>query len=422
MYIMEKRVKLAVIGGGAAGISAAVMCSEILGKESVVILEKQSRTGRKLLATGNGRCNITNKNISPSHYHGDRKIINSVINSFSFSDLKNFFGRMGLILREDTEGRMYPYSNQASTILECLQRELRRYKAEEICNFETEKIIKDKDKFIIFSADKKIYADYLIFASGSQASPHLGSDSSGYKLLEKSFGIKPSSLFPALSPISCKEKYHELKGVRAKGTVSVIADGKKLSFQKGEIQFNSDNISGICVFEISGMVNEFLNYGTINKIPYQSIKVCADLFSDYTYDELCRYLYDCKKIFSDCDSKEIFSAALSRKLSNTIVNICSLESKKCRSLTENDIKRLANTAKNMIFTPIKSDSYKSAQVSAGGIGSRYINPENLMCRKIPNLFICGEMLDVYGDCGGFNLHFSFGSAFLVSKYIKKENG
>lgn len=417
---MEKTVKVAVIGGGASGLAAALLCARGLGRNSVIILEKQPRTGRKLLATGSGRCNLTNRYISARHYHGDKNIIDSVISHFSLAEIKAFLGSMGIILREDAEGRMYPYSNQASTVLDCLRRELKNWEIEELCDFNIRTIQKENNEFIISSSESQIKAQYLIFATGSQASPLLGANPSGYKLLEE-LGILTTPLFPALSPIVCEEKYKNIKGVRAKGAVFVTADRRILMKKEGEIQFNGESVSGICVFEVSRMINEFLEYHQIEGKKYHEIKLCADLFPDYYFNDLYSYLKDCRKIYAENKASEIFSSALNRKLSQTIAQICGVASKPCKNLSESDIKKLAHTAKNWSFTPVKSDSYQSAQVSAGGVSSRYLLADSLMSKKIKNLFICGELLDVDGDCGGFNLHFAFGSASLVSKYIIKEN-
>ncbi len=412
-----KTVKTAIIGGGASGLAAAIACAEKLGKGSTVIIERQLRTGRKLLATGNGRCNITNTNLSAQHYWGDEAIIHSVLSQFSVSDSERFFGRMGIIFRSDDEGRIYPYSNQASTVLDSMRLKCEKLGVEEICDFAITDIIRKNERFRIVSETLTIDAEYVIFATGSQASPLLGANDSGYRILDK-LGIKSTPLFPSLSPVAAKERYKNLKGVRAKGKVCVLADEKPVRQCEGEIQFTDYGISGICVFEISRFVNEFFMLGTIEGIPYQEIKVSVDVMNGFTYYELCQYLKKCRQIFDEKKAEDILSAALNKKLSQSVARYCGLASKPCRSLTEHDIKKLAWGAKNFIFTPVITDGYKSAQVGAGGIGSEYVFPDTLMAKKINNLFIVGELLNVDGDCGGYNLHFAFGSALIPAKSMK----
>lgn len=409
-----KKVRAAVLGGGAAGHAAAIGFSRRLGSGSTVIIEKQERTGRKLLATGNGRCNISNENVSPEHYHGDKNIIGSVISRFSVSDLKDFFAGLGVLLRSDREGRLYPYSNQASTILDALRSECRRRNVEEICRFSAVSIKKENGLFTISSDGLVISSEYLVIAAGSKASPSLGSDDSGTKLLED-MGIRSTPVFPSLCPITAKEKYPPLKGVRATGTVTLLADGKKILSREGEIQFSEHGLSGICVFELSRYVSEFFFCGSINGTKYREISIAADVLKDYSFRDVCAYLEGIKKLRSSENADTIFSGALNSKLASVIAGYCGLSGKKCSSLTPHDIKQLASASKKLIFTPIRSDDFRTAQVCAGGIGSEYIDPCSLMSRKYKNLFVCGELLDADGDCGGFNLHFAIGSGLLAAE-------
>ena len=408
-----RNTNIAVIGGGAAGLAAAVECSRLFGKGSTLIIEKQQRTGRKLLATGNGRCNITNSGIDESRYHGDMEIIHSVLSGHSYEDMCVFMRSLGVLLREESEGRVYPYSNQASTVLDALRNECSRLGADELCGYDIKQIKKEKGGFLLISDDMNIFAKNVIFATGSQASQSLGSDESGYKLLD-GLGIRHTPLFPALSPVSTKEKYKELKGVRAKGRVSLFADGNIIQSTEGEIQFTDNGISGICVFELSRAVNEFFALGTVCGRHYKSISISADIMNDFSFTELCDYLYMCRGIFSDKGAEMLLSGAVNKKLAHTAAVICGLADKKCGSLNGRDIKRLADCIKNMKFTPVQSDTFRTAQVSAGGINSGYVDPLTLCSRKYKGLYICGELLDADGDCGGFNLHFAVGSALKAA--------
>lgn len=418
VYFMEiRKVKTAIIGGGASGLAAAIVSAERFGKGSTVIIERQVRTGRKLLATGNGRCNITNRNASLEHYHGDKKIIDSVLSRFSPKDCERFFGKMGVLFRDEDEGRVYPYSNQATTVLDAMRLECDRLGAEELCQFTVLEIKRYHGMFHVCSDDLTVETENLIFATGSQASPLLGANDTGYRLLH-SLNIESTPLFPALSPISTKEKYKNLKGVRARGRVTLLADGKKIISRDGEIQFTDYGISGICVFEISRYVHEFFMLGKIANIPYKELQISVDVMKDYSFNEVCTYVNKCKKLFSDSKAIEILSGALNKKLSQSLIQSCGLASKPCFALSEQDMKKIAYTVKNFTFTPVICDGYQSAQVSAGGISSDYIDPQTFMSKNIKNLYVCGELLNVDGDCGGYNLHFAFGSGILAAKSIR----
>ncbi len=414
-----KNTDIAVIGGGASGIAAAIGCAEGMPKKKTVIIEKQTRIGRKLLASGNGRCNITNRNAAPNHYYGDKKIIASVLDKFSPSDCESFFNKMGVLFRDEGDGRVYPYSNRASTVLDCMRMKCRSLGVEELCDFSVLSIKKHNGRFIISSPDMRVSSEYLVFATGSKASPHLGADESGYKLLD-SLGIKHTVLYPSLSPVHTKENYKYLKGARTKGDVSLICDGKRICVRSGEIQFTDYGLSGICVFEISRLANEFLRLGTVFGKRYNNVKLSCDIMSEYTFGDLCAYIRECKKIFTQDKARYILSAALDKKLSQSVAEYCGLSDKLCGSLTDGDIKKLAGAVKGFAFTPkMSADDYKSAQVTAGGVNSAYVNAETLMSYRLSRLFVCGELLDVDGECGGYNLHFAVGSGLYVSRVISE---
>lgn len=414
---MEQRFKLAVIGGGAAGLTAALAASKKLGGRNIIIIEKQSRVGRKLLATGNGRCNISNSHMSKDHYHGDTDIIDSVIGNFSVQQMKHFCSGLGLLLREDSEGRMYPFSNQASTVLDCMRTGIVKAGVKEQCETSVLSISKEKNIFVIKTDKGNIISENVIFACGSKASPSLGADESGMALLKR-IGIRSTPFFPALSPIETIEKYKALKGVRAKGKVTLTVDGKIIREEVGEIQFSEKALSGICIFQCSRYVNEYLLYGSVCGIKAKDIRISLDLMNDYPGDELCKYLRSCRNSFADLPASMILSGALNKKLSETIVSITGIRNKLCKDLSEADIRSIADIVKGICFTPSDINSFASAQVCAGGINSDEIDPCTLMSKKNEKLYICGEMLNVDGDCGGYNLHFAIGSAILAARNIK----
>ncbi len=406
------KIKIAVIGGGAAGLTAAIKCAEKFGGKNVIILERQINIGRKLLSTGNGRCNISNKNLSPEHYNGDKNIINHVLSDFSYKASKRFFGNMGILFREDSEGRAYPYSNQAATVLGCMLLQLDRLEVKRLCSFKINSIIKNENYFEISAVNMTIYAEYVIFACGSAAYPSLGSNTSGFELLQN-FGIPQPRLLPALAPIETIEKYRILKGVRAKGIVSMYADNELITEKQGEIQFTDKWLSGICVFDISRTVNEYLIYKKSH-----DIKLCIDLMPEYTESDLWVYLKKCKVLFSNEKAAELLTGALNKNLARTAATYAGIQDKLCRTLSGNDMQKLITAVKAFTFTPVYSENFNSSQVCAGGYGSDTVNPETLMAKKVDRLFICGEMLDADGECGGYNLHFAFGSAMKPAKYIK----
>lgn len=414
---MSERYKLAVIGGGAAGLAAALSASKRLGGDNIIIIEKQPRVGRKLLGTGNGRCNISNSDMTAEHYHGDRAIIDSVMSSFSVQNMKRFCSGFGLLLKEDSEGRIYPHSNQASTVLDCIRIQLMNLGVKELCGTSVSGIEHKGTDYIIRTDNGNIISEYVILACGSKASPSLGSDDSGIKLL-KGLGIKAAPFFPALCPVETVEKYKPLKGVRSKGSITLLADGKVIKEETGEIQFSDKALSGICVFQCSRYVNEYLLSKTIEGRRTKSVILSVDLMPVLDEEQLCKYLRACRNTFRELPASMILSGALNKKLSEVIAEKAGLAKKSCSALSESDIRTIAGYAKHMEFTPADVSAFASAQVCAGGIGSDEVDPHTLMSKMHGKLFICGEMLNVDGDCGGYNLHFAIGSAILAVKNIK----
>ncbi len=414
---MVRSVKAAVIGGGAAGMAAAISVCRRLGKGNAVILEKQSKIGRKLLATGNGRCNIGNIHPDAAHYHGDTAIIDAVLNRYNAGKAKRFYTSMGLLLREDSEGRLYPYSNRAETVLDCLRMELHTQSVDIYCNAFVQDIHKDNNGFLLRTNEQTIHAEYLIFAAGSQAAPSLGADDSGYRLLE-SLGIHPTPLFPSLCPIPCQERYPVLKGVRAKCQAALYGDNRLINTQQGEVQFTDNGLSGICIFNLSRYVNAVMSGRRIDGSSCRCLTISLDLMPEYHEEDMVRYLRQCRKLFGNEDVRLLLSAALDKKLAAALADYSGIRHTRCGNLTEQQLQHLAKCIKQFNFTPKQSTSYQNAQVSGGGFDCKTVDPQTLMCRKVKNLFVCGELLDADGECGGYNLHFAFGSGILAADSVK----
>lgn len=402
-----------VIGGGAAGLTAATVWGRRCGKGQVLLLEKQSKIGRKLLATGNGRCNISHQAVSPEHYHGDRHLIKSVLSRWSVDDLTAFFQRLGVWLRSDDEGRLYPYTNQAVTIRDALWRECERQGVQERLSCSIVGIRRTGGQFVVATDDRTIRCGTLVIACGSKAAPSLGADDSGYQLL-KQLGIGHTQLFPSLCPVTTAEKYRSLKGVRAKGKAVLLRDGKPLQETAGEIQFTDHGLSGICIFELSRAVNEYFACGTMAGQSCQTVQIALDLLPDHSFQEVYAFLENSRRLFTKETADRLLSGILPQPLAEVLAQRCRSKNKTCASLTARDLKQLVSEAKHLLFTPEKAGDFAAAQVCAGGVDSRFVDPATLMSRSIKNLFLCGEVLDVDGDCGGYNLHFAIGSAFLTA--------
>ncbi|MCR4719827.1 MAG: NAD(P)/FAD-dependent oxidoreductase [Firmicutes bacterium] len=380
--------KVVVLGGGASGIMAAIAASEY-GAE-VTLVEKNHRIGKKLLMTGNGRCNFTNINLKAEDYNS--AFVCDALNSFSVTQTIEFFKEIGLISLAEDGGRVYPASGQASAVLDVLLLELERRKVKIICYFDIDKISKSKVGFEIFSKNKeKIYADKIIASFGGKAAPKTGSDGSGYRILE--------SLGHSITTVSCAlvqlKTDRSIKGVRAKAKVT----HKDLT-EMGEVQFTEYGLSGIPIFNVS----RYAKTGDI---------VTLDLMPDYSEKELFEYLKTRK-----AQKLETYLVGIvNKQLGQMLLKECGIGklSKNSKELKEFEIEKIAKTIKNWRFTVTGKMPWENAQVTKGGIRLSEVNSKTMESKLVKGCYITGELLDIDAPCGGFNLQWAWSSGYLAGK-------
>lgn len=414
----NKEVFTAVIGAGASGLAAAVVLGRRLkktkSKQKIIILEKQNRPGKKLLATGGGRCNLSNIHASPEFYYGDSSLIFPVFDIFGFEDTARFFDSLGMLIRTDEAGRAYPYSGKSATVLDCLCAECERLNVSIQTDCAVSDIRRQKGKYIIASSQGIISAQNVILASGTSASPMLGGSDTGFSLLSN-LGLDINPTLPALTSV-CTEKHYPLKGVRAKGSVRLVADGKAVAQSSGEIQFTDNGLSGICVFDLSRKVAEFLKTKTVGGIPHKKVALSVDLFPEYTVSELCTYLNKQRNRINNKPCEALLYGALDYKLCQALTKHCRFEKISAADLSPKDIKTLAVVLKDFSFIPMEC-SLQNAQVCAGGADSKDIDPNTMQCKKHKGLYVTGELLNVDGICGGFNLQWAWATGYIAGMSI-----
>lgn len=362
-----------IIGAGASGLAAAIRLKQKLPKEEVIILERLSSPGRKILATGNGRCNITNK-----YAHG-------------YEDVKEFFGSIGLVLCEEDQGRIYPYSLKAETVLDILLG---------ACDKQNIKIVTDckvtdiESDFTIHSEKGTFKADSIIVATGGKAQKNLGSDGSGYSLLDK-FGHSTTAISPALVQLTSSSKYpRAIKGTRSRCNLKIELNGTVQGEEYGEVLFTDYGLSGIAAMNLSHIVSE--NFS--KKSPEKCIAV-LDLVPKMSNDELTAHI---KNFGSLC-------GILGRKLSDIILK-----------QAEENAGKAAKFAKSWRLIITGTKGFDFAQITNGGIPVCEIN--EFESKFMNNLYICGELLDRQFPCGGFNLDFAWQSGIKTAdRIVKKRN-
>ena len=401
---MKMKFDAVIIGGGASGLMCAVAAKLKNSKLNIAIIEKNDRVGKKLLSTGNGRCNLTNKNVAAGKYKGTFDGLAVVLNKYDTDRLLAYFKRLGLLTFCDSEGRYYPVSKQASSVLDVL-----RFNAEELgvkilCKQNIHSISR-QNGFTVKTEDDVITADKLVICCGSKAAPKLGGSASASDYL-KNLGHTVIPFSPALCPVKAESSVlKSLKGLRATSKVTLSRNGKDIKTENGEVQFTDGALSGICVFNLS----LYAEKGDV---------ISLDLADFISEEEFISHLLNNKKLFSDLTAENIFTGILQKRLAQAVLKAGKVElNKNISELTENELNALVKAAKNMRFAVTGNAGFEQAQCALGGVKGNEIDGRTMQSRRVNNLYICGEAVDVCGECGGYNLHFAFASGIIAGENI-----
>ena len=395
-----KRVDIAVIGGGAAGLAAAISAKRTNGKASVAVIERLPKVGKKILATGNGRCNLSNADLSEDHYHGTNRDLAMITSGFSVTD---FFAGLGVLCEDDGYGRIYPRCRSAASVLDALRLECARLGVEEVCGYEVTDINVGKRSFVIHSADREITAVSVILAGGGKSQPALGSNGSLLDICA-GLGIRIAEPFPALVPLKTDPALVKpLKGQRADAKVTICADGTPIKTERGEVQFTDGLISGICVFDLSYLYDRCKH----------NCKLRLDLLPDMSIKQVTDLLYSTRDIRKAAPAEDYLSGIFTKPMGLYLLK------RTYNKLPEktDDIKepeQLAGTIKSLTFPITGTAGFDRSQVTAGGIAAPQIC-DNFELENLPGMYACGEMIDIFGDCGGYNLDFAFSSGAIAGR-------
>ena len=402
-------MKIAVIGGGASGLTAAIAAAK--NGAEVTIYEKLNRVGKKILATGNGRCNYTNMNLSKECYHSkDLKLTEDVMNFFNLKKTLDFFEDLGIFPYVDDSGKVFPNSLQASSVLDVLRYELQRLKVKEITDFNVTDLRKTKDKFSVIGNDTHA-ADRIILSTGGKASPQLGSDGQGYEIA-RSFGHEIIEPFPALVQLRLSGKYFKrMAGIKFDGIVKAYAGEKLIREEEGEILFTDYGISGPPILQVSRRVIEELNKK--NK-PFLTV----DMLPLYSKLKLYEILEDRFRKIDYKTIEEGMVGFINKKLIPVVLYEAGFDdiNKLCGRLNKKEIYKIIDILKEWKFEVTGHNSWQQAQSTAGGIKLSEVNPKTLESLKVKGLYFAGEILDVDGDCGGFNLQWAWSSGYTAGYF------
>ena len=398
-----------IVGGGASGMAAALAASEHKDVQ-VVLLERQARVGRKLQATGNGRCNLSNCQASVAHYHGEQPdFVSHALASFPVESTLEWFAELGLYTVTEPSGKIYPYSDQANSVVDILRFGLDRENIRLLTGYEVSKVRRLENGFLIEGSGEAIRCDKLIIACGGLAGSKLGGSMSGYKLL-RSFGHHVTKLRPAL--VQLKSSWNavgSLKGVRANCHARILHNDVLWSESTGEIQLTEYGLSGPVIFEISRDVCQ-----------YPGTWCCKlDFLPEWTEEMLFERLK--RRRETNLLAEELLTGILHNRLGRVLAQAAGVRlNQPINQLSDEMLHLVCQTVKGFEAPLTEPLGMDAAQVTAGGILTSEFDPQTMESRLVPGLFACGEVLDVDGDCGGYNLQWAWSSGRLAGLSAGKE--
>ena len=392
-------MRVLVIGGGAAGMMAALTAAE--NGHAVTLLERQGRVGRKLMATGNGRCNLTNHHVSPAHYHGETPdFCRHALAAFDVGSTLLYFAGLGLLTTAEDSGRVYPFSNMAGSVLDVLRFALENSGIDLRTGCVVTAIKKKGNIFLVRTeSGEEFTADRVILAAGGAAGGKVGGVMDGYQLA-KGLGHHRTALYPSLVQIRTDPTYpRALKGVKAEAAVTIRRGGEVLAQNRGEVLFTEYGVSGPVIFDISRTA----------ATGGDGLTVTLDLFPDWAPREVLDWLRQRRQSAGDREAGTLLTGALHSRLGQMVCKAAGFTNQRAADLSDGDLRRIAAQVKGFTLPITGVCGFDQAQVTAGGLRCGEFDPHTMESRLVPGFYACGEVLDIDGDCGGYNLQWAWSS-------------
>ncbi|MBR5439541.1 MAG: aminoacetone oxidase family FAD-binding enzyme [Clostridia bacterium] len=402
----SRQIKVAIIGAGASGLISAIKLSQKFGGQNVCLIERLSRVGKKVLSTGNGQCNLTNLNVKSCNYHGKNpQFAYNLVNKYNQNSFINFLNEIGILTEYDGT-KLYPYSRQASSVLDALRFKLENLNTLLYLDSKVVQITKDKVFKIVLENGEFITAENVVVAVGGKSASHLGTDGSSYSLLTN-FGHKLTELNPSIVQLKVdKNKIKGLKGLKHKALVKAVYKSSVLTSFSGDVLFSDGYISGNAIFYVSSYVT-----GKNNAF------VEIDFLSNFEEDYLINFLKQKSKNCSYLTAEYLFNGIVNNKIASFILK-GELGVNLNDKITKLDIPLCVKALKNYKLKVEGTAGFDMSQVTSGGILTSDFNELTLESKLCSGLYATGEVLDVDGDCGGYNLQFAYSSAHCVAEAIK----
>ena len=405
--------KVIVIGGGASGIMAAITAAKLGGK--VVLLERKDRIGKKILATGNGRCNISNRFIEESRFHSDsQNLFDQIYPQFDLAKTLEFFEELGIPILELEEGKLYPYSLQAASVLNVLLYELDRQKVQVLCN-EDVVHVEAGSRVVVHTKKNKYYGDYVVLACGGKSTPDLGSNGSGFQIA-KELGLKLTEPYPSLIQLESDYPYlKHLKGTKVMAKVALVVDEVPVKSAYGELLFTDYGLSGPPILDVSRAAAHAV------KKHKKKIEIHGDLVPLLDRAALDQMLQKRIDRMSYKVLEDFFVGLLPKQMIIPLIKDCGMHPRdKGAQITSTQREMIVNWLKSFRLSITGTRQWNQSQVTAGGVDCHEVDGTTLRCVKHPKVILYGEILDMDGDCGGFNLQWAWSSGYVAGISAGKE--
>lgn len=408
---------IVVIGGGASGMAAAIMAARAGAR--VTVLERMQRVGRKLLATGNGRCNLSNRRIDASHYHGaDPAFVNGVFGQFGLDETLAFFDALGVIAEEEDEGKLFPASRQASSVLDVLRYEMDQRGVTEVCSAIVHAVERHRGGLRCVCGDGRIFdAARVVVCAGGKSSPNLGSNGGGFKIAQ-AMGHAIIEPFPALVQVRLDAPcLDQIAGVSLQGEAEAWVAGRPVRKERGELLFTKYGLSGPPILQLSRIFSEAAMRGRASHLR-------LDLFPALTHEALAARI--CDRTAKDPRKSIAFSFVgfLHKRLIPVLLQAAAIRDpqRPCGTLDADETARIASVLKSWALPCAGTQSWMHSQVTAGGVDVREVDPATLESKRMPGVHFAGEVLDIDGDSGGYNLQWAWSSGAVAGMHAASRAG
>ena len=402
-----------IVGGGAAGLAASVFLGRAANGRRIAVLEKGPRVGKKLMATGNGTCNLTNVKATAADYHGAPRLAGAALDAFSVAETMDFFTSIGVDCATRPDGKVYPLSEQAGAVLDALRLEAQALGVEILCDTKVTALKKQGDAWCVVCENAKYTARQVLVTVGGAAAPALGGSAEGYRLLTD-LGCEKKALFPSIVQMRTATDYvRSVKGIRVDATITLRIDGCEMAQNYGEVLFADYGLSGPAVMFISRPVADWERQKKGDVVAH------LDLLPDWDLDTLCARIRQRREL-KGRTLEDLLTGLLHKRVGQTILRVAEVLplTREANTLTDEECARIARTIKNWKIPVTGTQGFGGAQVTAGGIAATEIDPATFAVKRLPGVYAAGEVLDVDGNCGGYNLQFAWSSAYVAAQAMK----